>query len=79
VSKRGTAGTGQGQLPSDSDGIAAACRGTYMQSLPVSPPPITRTLFPLAERYSESSRFESRSDLVFFCRNSMAVAAEPER
>lgn len=36
-----------------------------MQSFPVSPPPITMTLRPLAERYLSSSRFELRSEDVF--------------
>lgn len=43
-----------------------------MQSFPVSPPPMTMTLRPLAERYLSSSRLELRRDAVFNERNSMA-------
>lgn len=40
-----------------------------MQSFPVSPPPMTMTLRPLAERYLSSSRFELRSEEVLSSEN----------
>mmetsp|Transcript_14077 Transcript_14077/g.60272 ORF Transcript_14077/g.60272 Transcript_14077/m.60272 type:complete len:300 (+) Transcript_14077:499-1398(+) len=43
-----------------------------MQSVPVSPPPITTTFLPFASMYFPSARPLSRSDLVLACRNSMA-------
>ena len=43
-----------------------------MQSVPVSPPPMTTTFLPAALMYAPSSRLESSRLLVLACRNSMA-------
>mmetsp|Transcript_18873 Transcript_18873/g.47876 ORF Transcript_18873/g.47876 Transcript_18873/m.47876 type:complete len:327 (-) Transcript_18873:5192-6172(-) len=43
-----------------------------MQSVPVSPPPITTTFLPAALMNLPSASLESNSDLVLACRNSMA-------
>src|SRR5262245_38176596 len=43
-----------------------------IQSVPVSPPPITSTFFPLAEMYFPSARLLSHRLLVFAVRNSIA-------
>ena len=45
----------------------APCRSAVaMQSVPVSPPPMTTTFLPAAETYDPSARSLSSSDLVFY-------------
>jgi len=54
------------------EGAAAVPEGGATQSVPVSPPPMTMTCWPLAEICFPSRSFESSSDWVLACRKSMA-------